>query len=90
MVAAEKTALEVLAATETDAGMEKTLAIAPERETETPPEGAAAESVTVQEVLLRELRVEVPHCSDEIDTGGVSEMLKGAEEPLREAVIVAA
>lgn len=89
VAAAEKTALEVLAATETDGGMEKTLAMAPERETETPPEGACAESVTVQEVLLMELKVEAPHCKDEIDAGGASEMLKGVEEPLREAVIVA-
>ena len=89
MVVAEKTALEVLAATATDNGMEKTLAIAPERETETPPEGAAAESATVQEVLLMEVRVGVPHCSEEIDTGAVSEMLKDAEDPLREAVSVA-
>jgi hypothetical protein len=89
LAAAEKTALEALAVTETDVGIVKTLAMAPVRDTETPPEGAGAESVTVQEVLLLEFRPEDPHCSEEINTGAASEILKDAEDPLREAIIVA-
>ena len=88
MATAEKTAVELLAATETDAGMVKTLAMPPERETEAP-EGAGAESVTVQEVLEIETRVEAAHCSEEINTEALSDILNDAEEPLREAVTVA-
>ena len=88
VVEAVNTAVVALARTETEEGMEKTLAMAPERVTETPPEGAGLDIVTVQEVLALEARVEAVHCSEETSVGAVRETLKGAEEPLREAVMV--
>jgi hypothetical protein len=82
-------AVVALAGTVTEEGIVKTFGIAPERLTERPPEGAAAESVTVHEVLLLEVRLEAPHCKFEITVAVTSEIVAGAEEPLREAVTVA-
>lgn len=86
---AVKTAVVALARTGADVGMENTFGIAPERATETPPDGAGLESVTVQEVLALDTRVEAAHCSEEITGAVTSEMVAAFEEPLREAVTVA-
>ena len=89
MVEAVNTAVVALARTETEEGMEKTLAIAPERVTETPPEGAGVEIVTVQEVLALEARVEAAQRSEERAAAAFSVIVADFEEPLREAVTVA-
>ena len=70
------------------AGTVRTLA-APERATEAPPAAAALFNVTVQLVLLLEVKVAAVHCSDETSTGFAKEMVEVLEEPLREAVTVA-
>ena len=78
-----------MAETETEDGMEKTFGMAPESTTERPPAGAGLARLTVQAVLVLEDRMVVEHNNEEINDGEVREMLKGAEEPFREAVIVA-
>ena len=78
-----------MARTETDEGIENTFGIAPERVTETPPEGAGLEMVTVQEVLAFDARAEAAHCREETTGAVTSEMVAALEEPLREAVTVA-
>ena len=78
-----------VAGTVTEAGSEKTLAIAPDKLTERPVDGAALESVTVQPVLALEASDVAEHCSEETNTGAVSRIWEEAEEPLREAVMVA-
>ena len=78
-----------MARTDTEDGIEKTLAIAPERETETPLDGAGAESMTVHEVLALGARVGAAHFSDETTVSAVRLIVNCAEEPFREAVTVA-
>jgi hypothetical protein len=88
-VVAVKLAVVLLAAIVTEAGTEKTLAIAPDKMTEAPLDGAALERVTVQPVLALEASDAAEHCTEEINVGAVSRILNVAEELLREAVIVA-
>ena len=78
------------AATVTEVGTVRTLAMAPEMETEDPPVGAAAERVTVQVVLPFEARLEAAHFREETVTdGAVRESEAVADELFREAVRVA-
>ena len=88
-VEAVNTAVVALARTATDEGIENTFAIVPERVTEAPPAGAGVDSVTVQDVLPLDARLDAAHCSDEMTGAVTSEMVAADEEPLREAVTVA-
>lgn len=54
-----------------------------------PPVGAVADSVTVQEVLVLEARLEAVQCREVGVTGASTEMMRGSDVPLREAVMVA-
>jgi hypothetical protein len=89
-VLAVNVALVALAGTVTEAGNMRTLAMAPEIVTATPPAGAAPANVTVQVVVALEVRVEAAHWTEEISVGALRERLNAWEEPLRDAVIVAA
>jgi len=82
-------AVVAAAATVTDAGTVRTLAIAPPIVTTAPPAGATLVRVTVQVVLALETRVPVAHCRVETSTGAESVRFTGAEEPLSDAVTVA-
>ena len=82
-------ALVAAAATVTDDGTVRTLAIAPPIVTAAPPAGAAADRVTVQVVLAFEPRVPVPHCSHETTAATLRERVALLEEPLSEAVTLA-
>jgi phage terminase large subunit-like protein len=86
---AMKVAVVALARTVTEAGNNRTLAMAPERATEAPPAGAAWVNVTVQVVLALEARVEAVHCREETRTGATRQTVALLEEPFKEAVTVA-
>jgi hypothetical protein len=88
LVLAVKLAVVALARTETEDGIEKTLAIAPERDTEVA-ESTVLFRVTVQEVLAFETSEEAAHCTDETLGSVTSEIDAVLEEPLREAVTAA-
>jgi hypothetical protein len=85
-----KVALLDPAGTVAEAGNVRTLGIAPEMAIEAPLVGAALVKVTVQVVEALEARVVAAHCREETAIGATSEMFTGAEDPLREAVTVAA
>ena len=85
---AVKLAVVAVAGTVTDVGTVKR-ALLEDRLTAVPPVGAALDSVTVQEVLALEARLDAVHVRDDRLTGASSEMVTGDELPLREAVIVA-
>lgn len=88
-VVALKLAVVPLAETETEDGIEKTPGIAPDRVTEIPLDEAGLDRVTVQPVVALEDSEAEEHCNEETSTGAVRTILNAAEEPLREAVIVA-
>jgi hypothetical protein len=88
-VIAVKLALTALAGTVTEAGRMRTLAIAPEMVTNSPPAGAAPLRVAVQVVLALESKVEATHWIEEISTGAFRERLNVWEEPLSDAVMTA-
>jgi len=88
-VVAVKVAVEAAAATVTDEGTMRTLATAPAIATMAPPVGAAFVRVTVQVVLVFEVRVPVAHCSEETSAEAESARLADVEEPFSDAVTVA-
>jgi hypothetical protein len=88
-VLAVNVALVALAGTVTEAGSMRTLAMAPEIVTTTPPAGAAPAKVTVQVVVALEVRVDAAHWTEETSVGALRERLNSWEEPLRDAVMVA-
>lgn len=82
-------AVVAAAATVTDDGTVRTLAIEPPIVTAAPPVGAAVDRVTVQVVLAFDPRVPVAHCSEETTAARLSESVALLEEPLSEAVTLA-
>jgi hypothetical protein len=85
---AVKPAVVALAGTGTDAGIEKTLAMAPDKEMGTPKVGAGLLRVTVQAVPALEARVAAAHCSEKTVGNASSEGATLLGEPFREAVTV--
>ncbi len=85
---AVKEAVVAVARTVTEAGTVR-VALLEARVTTVPPVGAGFDSVTVQEVLALEARLEAVQVREVRLTGPNKEMLTGIELPLREAVTVA-
>jgi hypothetical protein len=85
---AVKDAVVAAARTVTEAGTVR-IALLEARVTVVPPVGAGFDSVTVQEVLALEARLEAVHVKEVRLTGPSREMVAGDELPLREAVTVA-
>ena len=85
---AVKLAAVALAGTVTDAGTVR-FALLEDSVTDVPPVGAALESVTVHEVLALDARLEAVHVRDDRLAEANSEIMRGAELPLSEAVIMA-
>ena len=77
-----------LAATVTEAGVVSAELLS-EKEMAAPPEGAAAERVTVQVLEAPELTVVGEHCRPETTRGAAMVREAEADWPLREAVTVA-
>ena len=84
---AVKAAEVELAGTVTDAGTDK-IALFEDSATVLPPEGAALESVTVQEVVAFDARAEAAQFSEDRLMGTIKETTADAEEPVIEAVTV--
>jgi len=88
-VLAVNVALVAAAATVTDGGTVRTLAIAPLIVTAAPPAGAAFVRVMVQMVLAFEARVPVAHCREETSIELESTMFTAFEKPFSDAVTAA-